>query len=151
MLDGDPARSSRSHAVPVSGIVLLALGAVGPLARVPLVGSLRAWDLWPGAALVIAGLAVLALALVRGGRAAWAWVPAILAPAVALYTLGLVRPVVAVSDAGLKGDGIGIRRAVVSLLTGDFGMGWGMMAMLAGMVLLCAGAGWAAMNPPPRR
>jgi len=114
------------------------------------VGSVRAWDVWPGAPLVLAGLAVLAIALVRGGRAAWAWVPAVLAVGTALRALGMVRPVVAVSDAGLAGEGIGIRRAAISLLTGDFAIGWGMMAVLCGAVVLCVTAGWAAMQRTAR-
>ncbi|HET6763595.1 MAG TPA: hypothetical protein VFH27_07975 [Longimicrobiaceae bacterium] len=124
---------------------------MGPLARIPLVGSLRAWDLWPGASLVLAGLAVLALALQKGGRGAWTWVPAILAPPLALYTLGMARPVVAVSDSALAGEGVGMRRAGISVLTGDFAIGWGMVALLCGAVLLCAAAGWAALEARPRR
>ena len=123
------------------GAVLLALGAVGPLARVPLVGSVRAWDVRPGDALVLAGVAVLALAMIRGGRIRLAWMPGLLAVGGAMWMLGQVQPVVA--DAGSLGAGIGVGRATRALLAGEFSVGWGFAALMCGCVVLCFVSGLA--------
>jgi hypothetical protein len=121
---------------------MLGLGAVGPLAHVPLVGPATAWRLHHGSALILAGLAVLALAMIRGGRTAWTWIPALLALAVAVWTLGQAQP----PTAGAAPIAAGARQAAISLLTGDWSIGWGLAALLAGSVLLCFAAGMAAVG-----
>ncbi|MDB4947663.1 MAG: hypothetical protein JWM27_312 [Gemmatimonadetes bacterium] len=130
------------------GAALIAAAAVLPLARMPLVGRVRAWDVWPGGALVMAGLAVLAAALVRGGRLRWAWTAGMLALAAGMWTLGLVRPPVADAETAFGSGGIGVRRAVVGLLTGEIGIGWGLAALGGGALLLALASGLDAAGRP---
>jgi hypothetical protein len=134
-------RIPRLHLVAWLGVALLAPGAVAPLASVRRVGTMTAWSLCPGSALVIAGLAVLAAALVRGGRLRWAWTAGLLAAAAALWSVGQVRPLVADPETALAGGGIGTRRAAVALLTGEMAVGWGLTALACGALVLILAAG----------
>jgi hypothetical protein len=134
-------RTSRLRLLAWAGVALLALGAVGPLVDVRLVGRLTAWSVRPGSALVIAGFSVLAAALVQGGRLRWAWVAGLLAVATALWAVGQVRPLVADPETALGAGGIGVRRASIALLTGEMGVGWGLAVLVCGALALILAGG----------
>jgi hypothetical protein len=135
-----PTRRLQTGAAIGAGLVFL--GEIGPLATVPLLGPVDAWTLRHGSVFMLAGLVVLTFALIRGGRLRWTWLPGILALAVGTWTLGHAQP----PAAGPGGTGVGVQRAVTSLLTGEYRIGWGLGGIVLGCLVLCFTAGMAAVR-----
>jgi hypothetical protein len=142
-----PARAIPAAPFGYAGAVLVALAGVPPLASVAVLGDVTAGELVPGSGLLLAAAGAFAAGCVRARRTGWAWTAGLAALAIAARALGAVNPVTAQAGLVLDGGTIGVRRALVGVLTGEIGWRAGLVLVVLGAVLLVLASGLHATRP----